>query len=258
MLVAHISDFHVFSKAPETSLVRPDAADAARKIVADIVAFRPGLDAVMFTGDLTDGGSADDYALLTSILAPIRVPVFVVPGNHDKRPTLREAFRGDLPFAEGPFLNYATALGDLRVIGLDTLIDGRVEGRIEAETLDWLGDRLAEPWDGPTYVLMHHPPFLSGIRGLDQMSLVGGGDRLADLVRRHPGLLHILSGHIHRSFQGFWNGAFVAVGGSPAFQIALDLYPDAPEPGIVTEPYSYFIHRLDRGGLCVHSRPVAL
>ena len=31
MLIAHISDFHVFANASETSVVRADAADAARK-----------------------------------------------------------------------------------------------------------------------------------------------------------------------------------------------------------------------------------
>ena len=41
MLIAHISDFHVFSIAPEATIVRPDAAAAARKVVADIAAFTP-------------------------------------------------------------------------------------------------------------------------------------------------------------------------------------------------------------------------
>lgn len=258
MLVAHISDFHIFSNAPETSLVRLDIAEAARKIVADIVSFSPALDAVMFTGDLTDGGSPDDYALLADILAPIRVPVLVVPGNHDRRPTLRAAFGDRLPFAEGPFLNYAASVGELRVIGLDTLIEGRVEGRVDPQTLDWLAARLAESWDGPTCILMHHPPLLSGIHGLDEMSLVEGGEALGRLVRDHNAPLRILSGHIHRPFQGLWNGVFTAVGGSPAFQIALDLHLGAPEPGLVAETYSYFIHRLDRTGLCVHRRPVAI
>lgn len=79
MLIAHISDFHVFAKTPETTIVRPDAADAARKVVADIAAFTPKIEAVMFTGDMTDGGAADDYALLGDILSPLDVPVFMVP-----------------------------------------------------------------------------------------------------------------------------------------------------------------------------------
>ena len=93
MLIAHISDFHVFADAPETALVRTDAADAARKVVADIAAHQPVFDAVIFTGDLVDGGSTADYALMKDILAPLHMPIFVVPGNHDKRDSMRAAFQ---------------------------------------------------------------------------------------------------------------------------------------------------------------------
>ena len=182
MLIAHISDFHVFSRSPETSLVRADAAAAADKVVADLAAFRPALDAVMFTGDLTDGGSAADYALLRDLLAPLSVPIFVVPGNHDKRATLREAFAGSIPFADPEFLHYDVAFRGLRVLALDTLVDGRVEGRLCARRLEWIGERLSETGAEPLCIIMHHPPFPTGIGALDRMSLVEGADALGRLV----------------------------------------------------------------------------
>ena len=83
-----------------------DAADAARKVIADIVAFTSKIEAIMFTEDLTDGGSSEDCALLADILAPIDVPIFVVPGNHGKRNSLRAMFDETLPFGPGPFLNH--------------------------------------------------------------------------------------------------------------------------------------------------------
>jgi 3',5'-cyclic AMP phosphodiesterase CpdA len=245
MLIAHISDFHVFADAPETSLVRADIVDAARKVVADIAGLKPGIDAVMFTGDLTDGGSADDYALLSDILSPIKVPVFAVPGNHDKRPGLRAAFGGTLPFGPGPFLNYEAEFASLRILTLDTLVDGQVAGALDATQLDWLAERLKQPSETLTLILMHHPAFPSGIPTLDAMSLREGRQELGRLVAAHRGPLRILSGHIHRPFQSIWNGAFCAVGGSPAFTHKLDLDPDAPEPGAVREPYAYFIHKID-------------
>ncbi len=258
MLIAHLSDFHVFADVPETHLVRLDAADAARTVVADVAGFSPKLDAVMVTGDLVDGGTPQDYELIKSILAPIDAPVFVVPGNHDRRDGLRAAFADSLAFGEGSLLNYETTCGPLRIIGLDTLVEGRVEGRLEPEALDWLEERLARPAEGHTYVLMHHPPFPSGMEALDEMSLVAGNDRFAEMVRSHEGSLHILAGHIHRPYQAIWNGALAAVGGSPAFQFALDLHPGAPEPCTVDEPYSYFIHRLGPDGVSILNRPVSL
>jgi 3',5'-cyclic AMP phosphodiesterase CpdA len=260
MLIAHISDFHVFSRRPETKMVRLDAAAVARRVAEDIARFTPALDAVMFTGDLTDGGSAEDYALLADILAPVRVPVFMVPGNHDKRAALRTAFAGRLPFEDGRFLNYEARLGDLRILALDTLIEGRVEGALERESLDWLAGKLAQARAEPSLILMHHPPFPSGIESLDRMALVGGRAEMAEMVRSCRGRPPvILAGHIHRPYKAIWNGAYCAVGGSPAFQVALDLAPKEHEPGTVTEPYAYFVYRLEaQGGLAVHTRFVAI
>jgi 3',5'-cyclic AMP phosphodiesterase CpdA len=259
MLFAHISDFHVFSDRPETKQVRLDATAAARGIVADIARFRPALDAVIFTGDLTDGGSARDYALLADILAPIRAPVVVVPGNHDKREALRAAFSGRLPFEASGFLNYEIRLGGLRVLALDTLIEGRTEGALERESLDWLSARLARPHDGPTLIAMHHPPFPSGIAPLDRMALVGGRAEMAEMVRSCKAPLAILAGHIHRPYKAFWNGAYCAVGGSPAFQVGLDLAAGEHEPGVVDEPYAYYVYRVEfDGGLAAHRRFVAI
>jgi Icc protein len=259
MLIAHISDFHVFAHHPETSLVRMDASEVARKVVADIAAFSPTLNAVVFTGDLTDGGSADDYALLRGLLSPLSMPVFVVPGNHDKRSTLREAFGEKLPFEDGEFLHYETDLRGVRVLALDTLVDGRVEGRLCQRRMAWIEDRLAEPTERPLIIAMHHPPFPSGITELDNMALVEGAGRLGELVSGQGGRVRILCGHIHRPIHAIWNGAFGAVAGSPAFQVALDLTPHAAEPGLVSEPYAYFIHRMDAGGgFAVHTRYVRI
>lgn len=259
MLIAHISDFHVFADAPETSLVRPDAEAAARKVVDDIARANPAFDAVCLTGDLVDGGSAADYALLKDILAPITVPVFLIPGNHDRRDTLRAAFKDRFDFASDITLNYEAKIGTVRILALDTLIEGQVQGRLDAEQLSWLAEKLNTVTDGPTLLLMHHPAFPSGIRGLDAMSLIEGRDELGALVRAYPGTLRILSGHIHRPFSAIWNGAYCAVAGSPAFQHELDLDPVAPEPGPVSEPYAYFIHRLDAAGtFTVHTRYLSL
>lgn len=259
MLIAHISDFHVFARAAETTLVRQDAAEAARKVVADIAGFAPQIDGVMFTGDLTDGGSTDDYALLRDILSPLTVPIFVVPGNHDKRPTLRAAFGHSLPFEGDPFLNYEAKLGNVRILALDTLLDGRIEGRLDPVQLDWLEGKLATPQSELTIILMHHPAFPSGITHLDRMALVDGRAEFGALIAAYRGPLRILSGHIHRPYQALWHNVFCAVGGGPAFQHELDLRADAPEPGPVAEPYAYFLHRIESAeAVSVHTQYVAL
>ena len=258
MLIAHISDFHVFSDKPETPLVRLDAEQAARRVVADLAAFAPKLDAVLLTGDLTDGGSAEDYALLKDILAPLSMPVFVVPGNHDKRQAMRAAFADRLPFADGAFLNYEAGIGGLRVLALDTLVEGRGDGALAAESLAWLEDRLSAATPGPTLVLLHHPPFPSGIGSLDRAALTGGREEMARIVRDYPGDLLLFAGHIHRPYQAIWTGARCAVAGSPAFQMGLDLTATPHEPPLVREPYAYYVYRIEGGDIAVHTRYVPI
>ncbi|MCO5148781.1 MULTISPECIES: metallophosphoesterase [unclassified Shinella] len=258
MLIAHISDFHVFSDKPETPLVRLDAERVARRVVADLAAFAPRLDAIALTGDLTDGGSAQDYALLQDILAPLSMPVFVVPGNHDRRYALRAAFADRLPFSDSSYLNYETRIGGLKVLALDTLIEGRGDGALVPESLVWLAERLPAGGTEPALVLLHHPPFPSGIQSLDKAALTAGRSEIARLVREYRGPLTILAGHIHRPFQATWNGAHCAVAGSPAFQMALYLTPTPHEPSLVSEPYAYYVYRFEDGNVAVHTRYVYL
>lgn len=259
MLIAHLSDFHLFTGTPETSLVRPDIVDVVRKIIADVAAFRPAVDAVVLTGDLADGGTDEDYALLRELLSPLTVPVFAIPGNHDKRETFRRGFQDILPFEEGPFLNYETSFRGIRILALDTVIDHSVKGALCPQRLSWIEQKLAKPFDGPTMIMMHHPPYISGIRFLDNISLVEGAREFGEIIARQQGRVRILCGHIHRPSQAFWNGAFVALAGSPGFKIELDLHPHDDEPALVDEPYAYFIHRLDEaGGFSVHPRYVRL
>lgn len=263
MLLAHISDFHVFADRRETPLVRPDAEAAARRVVADLAAFSPALDGIAFTGDLTDGGSRQDYRLLKDILSPLKCPIYVVPGNHDKRAGLRAAFADALPFETTHFLNYETRLGNLRILALDTLIEGRGEGAMERESLDWLRRKLLAPEEQhvgqQTVILMHHTPFASGMEALDRASLIGGREELAAIVRQYRAPLVILAGHIHRPYGAIWNGAYCAVGGSPAFQVGLDLAASQHEPGCVDQPYAYYVYKFaDDGHFAVHSRFVTL
>ena len=239
--------------------MRPDAADAARKVISDIASFAPRIDAVMITGDLADGGSAEDYALVKDILSPIKVPIFAVPGNHDARVGFRAAFEDSLPFVPGPKLDYSVNCGDLRIIALDTLIEGQIHGGLDDDQIDWLAEHLAEPTDLLTLILMHHPAFPSTIPTLDQMALQGGHTKFEKLIADFAGPLRILSGHIHRPYQTLWNGVWCAVSGGPSFQHALSLDPDAPEPSDTEEPFAYFIHRIEEAAaMTVHTRYVAL
>src|SRR5204863_3855293 len=70
-----------------------DTAQYLARAVAALDALVPRPDVTVVTGDLVDHGEPAEYGQLRRLLAPLQMPVFVIPGNHDDREKLREAFR---------------------------------------------------------------------------------------------------------------------------------------------------------------------
>ena len=46
-------------------------------------------DAVLVSGDLAEHGTAAEYERVRELLAPLPMPVHVLPGNHDDRDVMR-------------------------------------------------------------------------------------------------------------------------------------------------------------------------
>jgi 3',5'-cyclic AMP phosphodiesterase CpdA len=251
MIIAQITDCHV--STPDTYLsTHYRTHEHLARAVAHIEALNPRPDHVLVTGDLVDAGSVEEYERLRHLLAPLTVPVHLMVGNHDSRAELRAVFGDHAYLPADGFVQYALDLGPLRLIALDTLIDGAPGGRLCGERLAWLADRLAEAPATPTVVAMHHPPFRTGINKMDSMGLEGS-DGLADLIRRYDNVERIVCGHIHRPIVRRFAGTVVSVCPGTAHQIDLDLR-DGQALATVMEPPCVHMHVfLDGEGLVSHA-----
>jgi 3',5'-cyclic AMP phosphodiesterase CpdA len=240
VLLAQITDLHV--STPGSNIDR-QCRTAARleQALQHLSRMDPRPDAVLCTGDLVDNGKPEEYAVLAPLLASLPMPCFLIPGNHDHRENLRAAFahHGYLP-RQG-FLQYTVDLGPLRLIALDTLVEDDPNlGRLGPEQLAWLDARLAEAPERPTLVMMHHPPFRTGIQRMDAMGLDGIAG-MAEVIRRHPQVERIVSGHLHRPIVKRFAGTVASTCPGTAHQVVLDLR----RPGrlaIVDEPPACQLH----------------
>ena len=250
MIVAQLTDSHL-KAGNRLAYQRVDTAAFLARAVARINAFTPAVDAVIFSGDLTDTGGEGEFAALRAILDNLDAPVFAVPGNHDRRDTLRAAF-ADTGFHDPatPFCAGVVERFPLRLIGLDSSVPGHPHGELGAAQLDWLADKLDARPDTPTLVFVHHPPFVTGIRHMDVQNLSDGAALLA-LLRRHPQVLHLACGHVHRAIEAQVGGVAVSIGPSPAHSVALDLMPEAT-PGFSMEPPMLRLFRFAEGVLVSH------
>ena len=250
MLIAQISDTHILPKGT-IAFGFVDTAHYLARAVAHIQALRPAPDVVLVTGDLVDAGKPEEYAHLRSLLAPLKMPVHVIPGNHDARDALRAAFADHAYLPRGDFLQYAVDGHPVRLIALDTLTPGAPHGELCDQRLDWLEQKLTES-DRPTILYMHHPPCPCGLNELDGMRLLKGAERFGAIVAKHPNVERILCGHVHRPIQVRWSGTIVSMAPSTAHQATLDLAPDAPLMFSMDPPAVALHAWRDGAGLMTH------
>ena len=254
MLIAQITDTHITS--PGTLLLGiVDTASALERAVAALNRLNPSPDAVVLTGDLVETGATEEYAHLRALLAPLRMPLFAIPGNHDAREPMRQAFIGDGYLPRQEFLNYVIDEYSLRIVALDTLVPGEGGGALCSERLRWVDRILSGAPERPTLMLMHHPPFLTGIRRMDQARLSGSA-AFAEVIRGYPQVERILCGHLHRPIESRFAGTIAGTAPSTAHQIVLDLRPEA-RLSFAFEPPGYQLHYWREGiGLVTHTAAI--
>ena len=142
MLIAQISDMHV-KPTGRLAYGRVDTAAYVARAVTHILELTYRPDAVVATGDLVDAGRADEYARLRDLLAPLPMPVYLVPGNHDDRAALVDAFPEHRYLPRSGPLHYTIEHLPVRLVVLDTLVPGHPGGAVSPEGLVWLDRELA-------------------------------------------------------------------------------------------------------------------
>lgn len=251
MILAQITDLHI--KPPGQLAYRAvDTARCLAEAVAALNRLEPRPDAVLATGDLVDAGLPEEYALLRALLAPLAMPVYLLPGNHDERGAMRAAFRDHRHLGTDGPIRYVVEDHAVRLVLLDSLVPGDGAGRLGDEQLAWLDATLGAEPARPTIVALHHPPFATMIRHMDAIGLADAAE-LARVVRRHDHVECVLSGHIHRPIQRRWAGTIASTAPSTAHQLLLDLAPGGP-PAFRLEPPGYQLHAYaPDGGLVSHT-----
>lgn len=256
MLIAQISDTHI-TPPGERLAGRLDSAARLAQAVDTIRSLDVQPDCVLATGDLTERGEAEAYAALRRALAPLPMPVYAIPGNHDRREVMRQAFADCawMPQEADSPVCYCVSLGEMVLIALDTLVEGKPYGMLGEAQLAWLEERLWEAGSRPTLIMLHHPPVASGIAIMDSMKL-RDADRLGAIVARHAHIERILCGHLHRAMHLRWKGTVVSVPSSTVEQVQLTLARSGSLATIQEPPGLQLHYRAPDQELVTHNIPI--
>lgn len=252
MLVAQITDIHLGYELDHVAEVNRKRLD----LVVDLLSRLDPLPELLFaTGDLVDRGDLASYQRLRTALEACPFPVWPCVGNHDDRANFAAVFP-HVPMVVG-FVQYVVETDAVRFVVIDTLEEGRHGGAFCAVRARWLATTLAAEPDRPTVIVMHHPPFETGIGWMTTQADEPWVLRLREALAGQTQVVAILCGHIHRTIISAWAGVPLLVCPSTAPQVVLSLAPVDPEwpdrrPMIIADPPSYALHFWNGEGLVTH------
>ena len=239
MLIARLSDLHVRPKG----VLYQGVVDSNRMLseaIRHVQALDRRPDLVLLTGDVVDQGHMDEYSMARELLADLSIPFLVIPGNHDHREKFRTAFSDHAYLPTQGAIHYCIDAFPVRIVALDVCVPGQHHGEVSAASLDWLRSVFESNRDKPTLLMMHQPPFISGIPYMDEYRC-REPEALASLLSQFDNIEAVLCGHVHRSMSRRWAGTVVHSCPSTTTEIALQLDPHAA-PRSYAGPPGYMLH----------------
>lgn len=242
MQILQISDLHL--RGDGRLSFRKVDTPACMRVMADYLhSLTSKPDAIVITGDLADSGDEHAYHMLYEALSDLPMPIYAVPGNHDRRDRMRAILRGWVPEESPvpPRICHCVDMGDLRLVLLDSMEPGSHSGHCPEAMARWLDACLQEAPAKPALIFMHHPPFLTGMGVMDEP--FEGAALLREVLERAPGA-RLCCGHMHRPIFTLWAGCPTLTAPSVSMQIDLDLTPGGGDAFRMEMP-GYLLHHWD-------------
>lgn len=150
-------------------------------------------DALVLGGDLCfDLGEKKIYRWFHEKLSNLKIPVFIIPGNHDTPALIHETFGGFSLQENGEY--YGKKIFDFgSMFFLDT-----TPGYMSDLQFSWLMDELQSINSNQVFMAMHHPPVWTGSIHMDSKYAFSQIDRFISLTQQFSHLeFYILAGHCH-------------------------------------------------------------
>jgi Icc protein len=152
-----------------------------------------GINVLLATGDLSDGGAEAAYQRLMGYLTQFDCASFWLPGNHDDRSSMEAVTTGS------DSLSREIRIGDWQILMLDSQVAGEVGGMLGEDELAFLESGLEDAASEGLHSLicLHHHPVEIGCEWLDEQ-IVNDADAFFAVLERFPGAKGVLWGHVHQ------------------------------------------------------------
>jgi Icc protein len=191
--ILHLTDLHLHAD-PEFCLLGTNCRQSLLDVLAHVQAGKQVPELILITGDLTHDETQRGYEQLKSILDPLQIPTYVLPGNHDIPQLIEQTLNSEWISNQQRIL-----LDAWQIIMLDTRVENSDGGALQESQFALLQQCLDDKPERHVLVCMHHQPVPVGSAWMDTMQ-VQNGERLLQMLVPYPQVKAILWGHVHQVF----------------------------------------------------------
>ncbi len=172
------------------------------------------LDLLVLSGDLAnEDAEPGAYSFIANLLKESKVPVCVIPGNHDDVEVMGKFFDLEGRVCDGKCY-YRYDIGGRSIFFLDS-----ADGTVSDKQLSWLESEAAKV-EGKIILFLHHPPCYCGHKFMDMKYSMKNIHEVQATLARIKNLKHIFTGHYHFEKQVEIGNQIVYV--TPSTQMQID------------------------------------
>ena len=212
----HISDTHIGSQKDflQYELNTYDCFDRFLKGINKLN-FKP--DFIIHTGDIVAEPNEASYKLTQSLADKTDIPIYFTAGNHDDSELIRRFLKmHNVEYLDDELLSYSFTFNNTEFISLDTSGYKEIDpqGLISDKQLYIIRKALANA-NKSVVIFLHFAPVDTGIPWLDKNMSLLNREKLVDIfIENRKKLRGVFFGHIHSSFDIFYDNIFYSGVGS--------------------------------------------
>lgn len=186
--IAQLTDIHHLRNKGDT-ILGVDPEESLKAIIANLMSLHRRPDAPIATGDLADDGSTAAYGRLKALFEELRIPVYVLPGNHDHIENMQSSL-----VSRSIHMEDTASLNGWSLVFVNSQVANEDYGCVSPEGLAKLKTGIESSEGRSCLVALHHSPTPECTSSGCQLT---NSQELLNIVANYGVVKGVISGHTH-------------------------------------------------------------
>ncbi len=191
--IIQITDLHL-NKSKEVLTNGINTYGSAKKVLDIIKNKEKNADCLILSGDLSNDCSQESYNHLMSLLHGFNLPIYLMSGNHDSPPLLRE-----LSNTYDVYFKNFDSFDNWGLFMFNTKKENSSSGILNDSELLYFDEILENNLYENIIVFLHHHPVLIGSPVMDTM-VIENADLLLKRIKKSNKVKAVSWGHVHTEY----------------------------------------------------------